>query len=177
MKMMQIINYSYEEWKQKGHTHFSAVTLHWINIKQVVRSKEFRKKPLVINYTQIMSGNLTATLPSATKDHAQRALKKTKVMISPCKESVAEDGCASPRLCKADYLTAFSVPRQPWLGHSWICRCFSYCVWGKLRTQVCCFALSFVNLESSSVFHLLNRNLYASCRASFVKKLPTSIQF
>lgn len=44
------------------------MTLHWINVKEVTGSKEFRKKPLVINYTEIMSCNLTATLPSAGKD-------------------------------------------------------------------------------------------------------------
>lgn len=70
MKMMQIINYSYEEWKWKGHIPSSAVTLHWINIKEVAGSKEFREKPLVINYTEIISCKLTAILPSTIKNQA-----------------------------------------------------------------------------------------------------------
>lgn len=44
------------------------MTLHWINIRRVAGSKGFRKKPLVINYTEIMSDNLTATIPSVIKD-------------------------------------------------------------------------------------------------------------
>lgn len=68
MKMIKIINYSYEEWKWKSHIPSTAMTLHWINIRGVAGSKEFRKKPLVINYTEIMSHNLTATIPSVIKD-------------------------------------------------------------------------------------------------------------
>lgn len=68
MKTMKIINYNYEEWKWKGHIPSSAMTLHWINIKEVAGSKEFRKKSLVINYTEIMSCKLNATLPAVTAD-------------------------------------------------------------------------------------------------------------
>lgn len=86
-----------------------------------------------------MSCNLTASLQSAIRDQVQRALKKLKVIVSSWKQSAFEDGCTSLRL---------------WPGQSCTCRCFSCCVWRKARTQVCCFDLSFVNLESPSVSSL-----------------------
>lgn len=57
-----------------------------------------------------MSCNLSATPPSAIKHQVYRVLKNLEVIVFPCRESVAEVGCASLRLCRADTSAAFSVP-------------------------------------------------------------------
>lgn len=60
--------------------------------------------------------------------------------------------------------SARQIIRQPFLyqgspGHSCTCRCFSCCVCRKARTQACCFARSFVNLESPSGFSLAKQEV------------------
>lgn len=60
--------------------------------------------------------------------------------------------------------SAGQIIRQPFLyrgspGHSCTCRCFSCCVCRKARTQACCFARSFVNLESPSGFSLAKQEV------------------